>query len=271
MLHKFDFIAPRERADLLSLLAEHGRSAMLLAGGTDALVNIRAGTAKPSIVLDLKRVPGWHELTWDAAEGLTLRPGTTLNQVLEHPVVRKRFPLLVAGALDLASHQLRNRATVLGNIVNASPAADMAPALLCLGARAHVASIRGEREMALEDFFTGVKRTAMAPDEMLERIVVPAAWADARGDYKKLKRINGHDLGIVGVALAKHRGAMTLGMSAAAPRPVLVKGLREDTPADDVVAAALAAIKPISDLRCSREYREHMVEVFTRRLLQEVH
>lgn len=270
MLHRFEFVAPRDRGELLALLARHGRAATLLAGGTDALVNIRGGMLRPQVVIDLKRVPGWDGIGWTDSGGLELRPGTTLNQVMFDDVVKRRFPLLVAGALDLASHQLRNRATVLGNIVNASPAADMAPALLCLGAVARIASARGVREVALKDFFTGVKRTCMEPDEMLEALVVPAAMADARGGYKKLKRINGHDLGIVGVALMKHRGAMALGISAAAPRPLLVEGLREDATADEAVAAARAVIRPITDVRCSKEYREHMVEIFTRRLHQEV-
>jgi carbon-monoxide dehydrogenase medium subunit len=122
----------------------------------------------------------------------------------------------------------------------------------------------------MRDFFTGVKRTVLAPDEILERIEVPAASAGARGAYAKLKRISGHDLGIVGVAVHKHGGAMRLAISSAAPTPVLVDGLDEAAPAEAVVAAARAAIRPISDLRCTKEYRAHMVEVFVRRLLREV-
>ena len=132
-------------------------------------------------------------------------------------------------------------------------------------------ALRGsERTIPMREFFTGVKRTVLAPDELLERIVVPPASAGARGGYHKLKRISGHDLGIVGVAVMKHGGRLALGISSAAPTPVLVDGLKESDPADAVVAAARKAISPISDLRCTKEYREHMVEVFVRRLLQEV-
>lgn len=270
MLHEFDYIAPRERAELLAVLAAHGRSAKLLAGGTDVLVNIRGGSARPAVVIDVKRVPGCREIVWSSDDGLTIRTATTINDVLAHPVVRERFPLLVACAEDLASHQVRNRATVIGNVVNASPCADMAPALLCLDAVAHVASARGERVIPMREFFTGVKQTRLEPDELLERIVVPAAAAGARGAYRKLKRIQGHDLGIVGVAVHKHGGAVRLGISSAAPRPLLVDGLTEATPVEEAVAAARAAIRPISDVRCTKEYREHMVAVFVRRLLKEV-
>ena len=270
MLHRFEYAAPRDRAELLSLLAARGQGAMLLAGGTDVLVNIRGGAVRPELVIDVKRVPGWAGITWSTTDGLVIRPATTINALLRDAVVREKFPLLVACARDLASHQIRNRATVIGNIVNASPCADMAPALLCLEARAWAASTRGAREIPLHDFFTGVKRTRLAPDEVLERIVVPARSAGARGGYRKLKRINGHDLGIVGVAAMKQDGRLRVGISSAAPTPVLVDGLLESTPADAVVDAVRSATRPISDVRCTREYREYMVEIFVRRLLQEV-
>ena len=270
MLHRFDFTAPRDRAELLGVLAERGRAATLLAGGTDVLVNIRSGAARPELVVDIKRVPGFDVIDWSPEEGLSIRPATTINALLHDEVVREKYPLLVACASDLASHQIRNRATVIGNIVNASPCADMAPALLCLEARACLASARGERQIPLHEFFTGVKSTRLAPDELLERIVVPARTAGARGGYRKLKRISGHDLGIVGVAVMKQDGRLRLGISSAAPTPVLVDGLREGTEADEVAAAARRAISPISDVRCTREYREHMVEIFVRRLLREV-
>lgn len=122
----------------------------------------------------------------------------------------------------------------------------------------------------MRDFFTGVKRTRIEPDEVLERIVVPAQSAGARGGYRKLKRIGGHDLGIVGVAVMKQAGRLHLAVSSAAPTPVLVDGLEESTPADAVVEAVRHAISPISDVRCTKAYREHMVETFVRRLLLEV-
>ena len=270
MLHPFEYSAPATRDELLALLARHGGGATLLAGGTDVLVNVRAGSIRPAIVIDVKRVEGWGGLEWNAALGLVIRPATTINDVLRDARVAREYPLLTACARDLASYQIRNRATVIGNIVNASPCADMAPALLCLDAMAVIASARGERTLPMRQFFTGVKRTVLAPDELLERIVVPPASAGARGGYRKLKRISGHDLGIVGVAVMRHGGRLSLGISSAAPTPVLVDGLKESDAADAVAAAARGAISPISDVRCTKEYREHMVDVFVRRLLEEV-
>ena len=255
MLHRFGYAAPSERRELLDLLAERA-GAKLLAGGTDLLVNIRAGASKPALVIDVKKVAGFSGISWSETEGLVIRPAVTINEVLRDAAVLSRFPLLADCASDLASYQIRNRATVAGNVVNASPCSDMAPALLCLGARALLASSGGERELPFSDFFQGVKKTAIRPDEVLERIVVPASSAGARGGYRKLKRIAGHDLGIVGVALSRKDGRLKLGISSSAPTPVLVEGLGEGDPVEKVVAAARKAISPISDVRCSREYRE---------------
>ena len=271
MLHHFTYLAPRTRAELHSVLADNGAQASLLAGGTDLLVNIRAGLTRPKVVVDAKKIEGFGGLVWSESEGLVIRAGVTINALLGDAKIRSDYPLLIACGHDLASHQIRNRATVVGNVVNASPCADMAPALLCLRAHAVISSKRGEREIPFSVFFKGVKRTAVAPDEVVERVVVPAASAGARGGYYKLKRINGHDLGIVGVALCVDRGGeMRLTVGSCAPTPVLIDGLDAALPADAVVAKVLAAISPISDVRATKEYRSHMVEYYVRRLLDEV-
>ncbi len=270
MLQKFQYAAPTARTDLLALLSEQKGKAKLLAGGTDLLVNIRNGIMKPELVINVKKVPGYSGIRWSAAEGLLISPTTTINDLLRDANVRKFYPLLAECAHDLASYQVRNRATVIGNVVNASPCSDMAPALLCLEAKAVISSSRGEREVPFREFFKGVKRTVVQEDEILERIVVPAASSGARGLYRKLKRINGHDLGIVGVAFMRKEGAVRLGISSSAPTPVLVEGLKETDTVETVIAAARKAISPISDVRCSKEYRQYMVEVFVKRLYAEV-
>ncbi len=270
MTAMFNYRAPTLRAELLSLLADHGTTARVLAGGTDLLGDLRSRFVAPSLVVNIKNVADYSGISWSRDEGLVIRPAVTINDVLQDATVRASYPLLVACALDLASHQIRNRATVVGNVVNASPCADMAPALLCLGASAVISSQSGQRVVPFTEFFTGAKRTVLRADEILEEILVPPESADARGSYHKLKRIKGHDLGIVGVAAMTKDGALRLGISSCAPTPLLVEGLSTQDPADAVVAAAHEAISPISDVRCSREYREHMVETYVRRALQEV-
>jgi CO/xanthine dehydrogenase FAD-binding subunit len=270
MIYRFNYLAPETREELHSMLADRSSGAALLAGGTDLLVNIRNGVAKPDCVINVKKVKGFSGISWSDQEGLIIHAGATINDLLREAKVRQDYPLLAACAHDLASYQIRNRATVVGNVVNASPCSDMAPALLCLKAKAVISSKWGEREVPFQDFFKGVKKTVLLPDELLERIVVPASSAGAQGGYHKLKRINGHDLAIVGVAMLKQAGVLRMGVSSAAPTPVFVGDLSTTDPADSVVAAALKAISPISDVRCTKEYREHMVQVFVRRLLEEV-
>ena len=136
MLHQFNYLAPKTRAELHGILAGDGADASLLAGGTDLLVNIRAGLTKPALVIDAKKVEGFSGISWSEREG-SGHPADDHHQrrSARHEDVQD-FPLLVGCARDLASHQIRNRATVIGNVVNASPCSDMAPALLCLGAKA---------------------------------------------------------------------------------------------------------------------------------------
>lgn len=270
MLSTFAYLVPRTRSELLDMLEEHSPAARLLAGGTDLLVNIRSGIMNPDFVINLKKVEDFRGISYSEKDGLIIRPAATINDVLRSDAVRTHYPLLAVCARDLASYQIRNRATVIGNVVNASPCSDMAPALLCLDAKAVIASAKATREVSFREFFLGVKKTVLQPDEMLERIVVPSSMKGARGSYHKLKRINGHDLGIVGVALMRHDGIMRLGISSAAPTPVFVGDFDGKEKADRVVERALKSISPISDVRCTKEYREYMTETYIRRLLEEV-
>jgi carbon-monoxide dehydrogenase medium subunit len=265
----FTYHAPRSQDELVDLLADH-EAVKLLAGGTDLFVEMRNGLTRPQAVVDIKKVAGYRDISWDDEAGLSIGPGVTINELLRSPLVGEHHPLLVACGEDLASYQIRNRATVAGNVVNASPCADMAPGLLCSRAVAVVVSRGGEHTVPFSEFFTGVKRTVLKPDEVLARIVVPAETAGARGSYRKLKRIKGHDLGIVGVAVWKKDGLLRLGISSSAPTPLVIDGLHESDSVDDILGAVRAAIRPISDVRCTAEYRSHMVQVFTRKLLEEV-
>ena len=187
MTAMFGYRAPTSRAELLTLLADHGGGARVLAGGTDLLGDVRSGLARPDVMVDVKKVAGFADLTWSADDGLVISPAVTINDILLSARVRESFPLLVACAEDLASHQIRNRATVIGNVANASPCADMSPALLCLGATVVLSSADGSRELPIAEFFTGAKQTVVAAAEVIERIVIPPQSADARGSYRKLK------------------------------------------------------------------------------------
>ncbi|HSV56997.1 MAG TPA: FAD binding domain-containing protein [Magnetospirillaceae bacterium] len=270
MVHEFQYRAPRTRPELLSLLAEHGASARILAGGTDLLPNMRMGIAKPTYVIDCKRLPNAGRLAFSPTEGLVIGHGVTVAAILQDPEVRERYPLLAEAGRQLASHQVRNRATVAGNVVNASPCSDMALPLLCLYASAVLVSAKSERIVGFREFFTGPKSTVLRSDEFLAEIRVPAASVGLKGRYAKLKRIRGHDLGIVGVLLARAQDGLRAAVSSAAPTPVLVTGIGFSLDAESVEGLVQKAIQPIDDVRCTAEYRRYMVGAFLRRLLPEV-
>jgi len=270
MIYKFRYLAPKTRVELHSMLNDNSSSAALLSGGTDLLINIRNRNAKPQYVIDVKKVNEFSQILWSDQEGLIIQAGVTINDLLRNEKIRKYYPILAKCAHDLASYQIRNRATLIGNVTNASPCSDMAPALLCLKAQAVISSKHTEKILPLHEFFKGVRKTVIAPGEILERIIIPSSSVGVKGDYRKLKRINGHDLAIVGVALIKQDGAIRISVSSAAPTPVFIDGLRATDSDDTVTAAVMRSVSPISDLRCTKEYREHMIRIFVQRLLKEV-
>lgn len=271
MLYEFDYHAPKSQRELLDILSGEGGNARILAGGTDLMVNIRLGFVRPGRVVDLKKIPAHGQITFTKTEGLTIGPAVTINQLMNNPVVQKQFPVLIEAGKVLASHQLRNRATVIGNLCNASPCADMAPPLLCLGARVVLIGSKGNRrELSLPEFFIGVKKTKLATDEYCEAIVVPPGAAGARGGFQKLKRVKGHDIGVLSVCLLKQRDLMRVAIGSAAPTPILLKDFTAKTAPDRICQEALRSISPIDDVRGSADYRNFMAQTYIRNLLKEV-
>lgn len=267
MTRPFDYAAPRSLDELLGLLARHRHDARLLAGGTDLLVDVRAGTRVFAHAIDVKRVAGAGEIVFRKGSGLEIGMAATMADLAADRDCVRRYPILVQAALEVGSPQIRNRATAVGNICTASPCADLGRALLALDAACEVASKRGGvRVVPLAEFWTGVKRTLLEPDECVTRLLVPAAWADASGGNEKLKRIRGHDLAVASVTLAAKGDLLRVAVGSAAPRVVVVEKPRA-TAVDAILKAVDQAIRPIDDVRASAEYRRYMVGVFTRRLL----
>ena len=267
MLHEFAYHRPSSLNEALEFLKVNGTDTAVFSGGTDLFINIRAGLSRPKNVLDLKGIPELHQLNWDDTEGLSVGACVTVNGLLEYPEVRRRFPVLHAAGEELATYQLRHRATVVGNIVTASPCGDFGSPLLTLGGEVVLASSGGERRVPLNEFITGVKKTIIRSEEIVTRIVVPVTWAGAAGGYRKLKRIKGHDLGVVSVAMIRHNGTIRCSVSSAAPTPVLLPDIPADAAVTAVQEKAQEMISPIDDVRCTKEYRAFMVNVFIRRLM----
>ncbi len=269
MNYAFGYVAPRSRAELFRLLSSADGCA-ILAGGTDLICDIRGGNRTPKVVVDLKQVREFSKLAFSKKEGLSIGAAVTCAELLASPLIKKRFPALILTAMHLGSNQVRQRATAVGNVCNASPCADVGLALFALQAVAHIGSPRGTRVVPVTQLITGVKRTCLAADEIVERVVVPAAMADAKAGFEKLKRIKGHDLSLVSACMVKKGRKMFIAIGSAAPTPVVLPALASNTPPKKAADLACKAVKPIDDIRCSREYRLTMLHDYVEKLAREV-
>jgi len=283
-LPKFDYVKPKGLEQALSLLGndDEGR-VKVFAGGTDVIPKLKGRLIKvPQVLVDLKGVSDLHFLTYDEGIGLRIGALATIFEVAEAPFVKQHFSGLARAAHAIASTQVQNRGTIVGNICNAVPSADSAPALLCLGAQVVCLSRAGERTVKIEEFFTAPNRTVLRPGEIVKEIRVPEMPEGSRGLYLKLSPRSKMDLAVVGVGVmvARENGVVRdvkIGLGAVAPTPMRARKaegvLAGAKVSDDVIrhAARTAAeeSKPIDDHRASAEYRRMMVEVLVRRAIHQ--
>ena len=268
-----EFLQPKTIQEALSLLQVR-QNIKFLAGGTDLLVLLRAGSLSCDAVMDIKKLPELSVFAYTEA-GLEIGGAVTCNQIIEADFLRGAHGALQGAARTLANSLLRNRATLVGNLCNASPGGDMLPISLVLGGAAHTVSPRGAREIALKHFFTGVKKTVLAPDEFVVKVVFPEAAG--RGAYLKKSRIRGHDLAQVGLAgYYGADGALRLAAGAVGPTPAVFDELgrykqSELLSGEDargiLVGTVLGSVNPIRDVRSSKEYRLAMLKYFIEKML----
>ncbi len=278
---RFEYLEPSTLDEAVALLGRHGPDAHVFAGGTDLLVEIKEHLRKPRYVMDIKRIPGIDALGYDPRQGLRVGALVTTRALEVMPEIGRHYPGLLQALRELGSIQVRNRATLAGNICRASPSADTLPPLIADGARVRLYGQGGTREVALEDFFTGPGRTQMRSDELLTEIVVPPPPAHCGKVYIKHGRRKAMELATVGVAVsvaldAGRLDAVRICLGAVAPTPIragkaeaLLAGQAPD-PARlaEAARAAREESRPISNVRGSAEYRREMVEVLTRRALE---
>lgn len=279
-MRRFELALPGSVDECLGILAEQGPDAKLLAGGTDLLPQLKNGLLKPSWVIDLSGVPALRAFGRGNGRGLRIGAAVTARELERDPVARSAYPALAESAALVGSVQVRNLATVGGNLSNAAPSADMAPPLLALDAEAVIAGPEGERRVPLASFFLGVRRTALAPSELLVELVVPDPGPHSGGTYVRHTPRRELDIAVVGVAsqLTMSDGVCTkarIALAAVAPIPLRATAAEQAleghavTPERIARAADLAmeAARPISDQRGSADFRRHLVRVLTRRTL----
>lgn len=274
----FAYARPTTVDEAVALLDEHGPDAKLLAGGTDLLVELRSRRVQPRVIIDLKRVA---ELTpgVDEADGvLRISATAVMTDVIGDERVRRYYPALVEAATVVGSIQIRNRATLAGNVCNASPAADTVPALLVYGAEVTLVSPSETRQILLDDFLVGPGETVLEAGEMVSEIRLPIPSRPAGAAFGRVTRRRGVDLATISLCcLVDSDGTTTFAYGAVGPRPFLVRdhsGLLADPGADErdreaTLREMTSHASPITDLRASAEYRQAMLEVMSRRVLDE--
>ncbi len=280
----FDYVRAGTPGEVVRLLQEHGEAARLLMGGTDLFPALRDGTFRPRLVVDVKHLPGMCDILYQQGAGLTVGAAVTMNQLTRHPDVQAHYPLLAEAAGTVASYQIRNRATVGGNLCNASPCADTAPAILVLEAALILYGPAGERSVPAGEFFLGPGQTAMEVGEFLAAIRFPPPPPAAAGRYLKLGRCRSGDLSLVGVAVLGYPNGGASGhtfrvaLGSVAPVPLRARDaelfLAANPPAEKTFALAaekaMAAASPITDVRGSAAYQRAMVRTLTLRALRDV-
>ena len=284
-MKKFSYHRPKNLDQGITLLERHGETAVLLAGGTDLLVELKNRVKVPRHVIDLKAMAFLEGIAGSAAEGLTLGPLTTLAELSASPLLRNGLEVLAQAAERVGSLQVRNRATIGGNICHASPSGDTLPALLCLNARMKIKGKTGVREVPMQCFFTGPGECNLRPGEILTAILLPPLPEGMRGVYKKFSLRNSMDLAIAGVAAlgafdpagGKFR-EIRLGLGAVAPTPIrasraeeiLTAGPLDEARIAQAAQAASMEAAPISDLRASAWYRREMIRRLTEEAVREI-
>ena len=278
----FDFYQPTTLQEASRLLKENGPGGRFLAGGTDLVIAMKEKGLLPRYIVDLKRVPGLAGIRENSDGSITLGALTTLYEIETSALIKKKFHFLAQSAAEVGSIQIRNRATIGGNMANATPSADTAPALIALNATAKIASASGERRIPLEEFFIGPGQNAMKADEILTEVTIPKTAANLVGEYIKFSPREMMDLAYVGVAVAYNLGAkdkkcdgVRIVLGAVAPTPIrakraeaaLVGQVLTEALAEKVGQISAEEAKPISDVRSSADYRRAMVGTMTKRAL----
>lgn len=265
--------SPRTLDEALAVLRDATPRTRLLAGGTDLMVELASGRTAPDRVVDLGRLTELRGIAREAA-GTRLFARTNCTELLSDAAVRSGLPLLAAAAREFAAPQIRHRATLAGNLATASPAGDLLPVLLALGATVRLRSQQGARDVPAESFFTGYRRHAGRPDELIESVFVPARPAGERTLFRKVGTRGAQSIAKVAVALSVRVGtggavvAVRGAAAAVADRPVLLPslaalaGTRPDRAsiAAAATAAALHDCAPIDDVRSTARYRRHALQ-----------
>ena len=284
-LPEFDYIKPATLAEACQFLAQHAGEARPFSGGTDTFVRMRDGLWKEKYLVDVKGLAGTTVLDFDPKIGLTIGAAVNMNRVAAHLDIQRVYPALAEAAHSVASYQLRSRATIIGNICNASPAGDTIGACLVYQGVLDVYGTAGARQEPLAGFFKGPGQNALEPGDIVTAIHLPLPPKNHAGHYYKVNRNLVGDLAIVGVTAvgfpdssAPSGYRFRLALASVAPVPlILVKAqailaanpMSEET-IGEAAQVAMDECTPIDDVRGTARYRKYMVRNLTRQAIVDV-
>jgi len=284
-LPEFEYIRPATLAEASDFLSHHSGTARPFLGGTDVFVRMRDGFITPEFLVDVKNLDGTNELRFDPQAGLTIGAAVNMNRIIASADVQTQYPLLAEACLSVASYQLRTRATIVGNICNASPAGDTIGACLVFGGVLHIHGVKGLRQEPLSTFFLGPGQTTLKPGDIVTAIHFPIPPEGCAGKYVKLGRNQLSDLSIVGVTALGHKDSTCssgyrfhLALASVAPVPLMpieVETYLANNPITldaihEAARLAFEACSPIDDVRGSARYRKQMVRNLSAKALTEV-
>ncbi len=284
-LPEFDYIKPQSLADASEFLAKHVGESRPLMGGTDVFVRMRDGVWRDRYLVDVKRLGRVQEISFNPNEGLFIGAAVNMNRVIGFPAVQTHYGVLAQAAQSCASYQIRTRATIAGNICNASPAGDTIGACLLLHGVLEVHGVEGGREEPLASFFRGPGKTALQPGDIVTSIRLPIPADGMAGTYIKLGRNKISDLAIVGVTVVGWPDGslpsgfrIRLALASVAPVPLVIDNVEalladhavNEATIADAAELAMAACDPIDDVRASARYRKYMVRNLSLRGITEV-
>jgi carbon-monoxide dehydrogenase medium subunit len=281
MLRAFDYYRPKDLDEAWTLLEQEPEAAVL-AGGTDLLVKMRRGSKRPRTVVDIKKLEQLHGIVRDG-DRLRLGALTTFNDLLRSQEIGEPFSVLSDAARVMGCREIRQRATLGGNVVNASPGAESGSPLAVLEAEVVIEGRSGSRRMSIGNFWRGVGKTALVPGELLTHILIPTLPPGSRSAYLRRSRVQGMDLASVNVAVViihPHdavRRQVRVAMGAVAPTPIRAREIEELLAGQDLTEQLFTTLRQkiqegleprATSLRATPKYKKEMVGVLTQMALE---
>ena len=276
-MKEFEYLRPKTMEEAIAFRCEHEGCSVLLNGGTDIVIQLRERLIAPQYVIDIKHIPGLKQITFSKEDGLYIGACVTMNEIGDNEDVKTYYPFLAEAAYSVGSKQVRNRATSVGNIVNASPLCDTGTPLYVCEAKMCMEGKNGKREVPISDFITFVRKTVLMPDEIVTGIKVPYVEG-TKGIFTKVSRRKEVDLSTICGTVLKMGDHYRIAFGAVAPTPIRLpkteslldgKNLTLEL-IEEAAKLARTEVSPISDIRASKEYRLDVVEVTVRRSLEQL-